>query len=133
MASAKILVAAAALVAAFPMPRASATDAAAGYLASANGRPVLDSAGGCWHTREWRSASYNRALSERRADAVRDYLAAHGFDAQRIRTEGLGSVQPVISLAQCKGLPRERLIQCLQPDRYAQITVLGTAHTVSAK
>ena len=77
--------------------------------------------------------SYNLRLSERRADAVGDYLAEHGIDAQHIHTTGLGSAQPVTSSEQCKGLPRARLIECLQPDRYAEITVVGTARAASAQ
>jgi OmpA-OmpF porin, OOP family len=77
--------------------------------------------------------SYDRALSERRAEAVRDYLVQRGIDAKRIRTKGLGSSLPETPLAQCEGLPRARLIECLQPDRYAEVTVAGTMHTASAQ
>ena len=79
------------------------------------------------------AASYNRRLSERRADSVRDYLARHGIDAHRMVAEGLGSADPVTREAQCKDLPRGALIRCLQPDRYAQVTVLGALHTASAQ
>ena len=79
------------------------------------------------------ASSYNRRLSERRAEAVRDYLVEHGIDALRIRTQGLGSANPVAATAQCTGMPRAKLIQCLQPDRYADVTVVGTLHTASAQ
>lgn len=92
--------------------------------------PSIDIAG---HADRLGTPSYNRALSERRAEAVRDYLAEHGVDARRIRARGLGSTQPVTSSAQCKGLPRAQLIQCLQPDRYAEVTVVGTARSASAQ
>jgi len=39
----------------------------------------------------WKS---NQELSERRADAVRDYLVSKGIDADRITTEGFGDTKP---------------------------------------
>lgn len=225
MRSARLSILAMAVAAALPAARASAPDNAAGYLLSSNGRPVVDSAGGCWHTREWHAGmrfancepklaaaaavpaaaaapvrkpaaqaarpapasaaplrlsadslfrfdsaalsesgraaldtlanrvaaaryasvkiaghadplgtpSYNRALSERRAEAVRDYLVERGIDAGRVRTEGLGSAQAVKTLAQCEGMPRTRLIECLQPDRYAEVTIAGAIRSASAQ
>lgn len=230
MFSARALAVAAALTSACPVARASTSAGAAGYLISADRRPVADSFGACWHTREWRpgmrfascepklakttgpvaastgtvraapvpgpvaeaakpapkrpaplrlsagtlfefdsvaltakgraaldaldrqiagadyryvdvsghadplgTASYNRILSARRAEAVRDYLAGHGIDAHRIRTQGLGSEDAVTSGAQCQGLQRAGLIRCLQPDRYAEIAVVGAARTASAQ
>jgi OmpA-OmpF porin, OOP family len=73
------------------------------------------------------SASYNQRLSERRARAVRDYLAARGLDARKLSSEGAGSSEPVTAAGQCSGLRGSRLIQCLQPDRYAELKVSGTA------
>jgi outer membrane protein OmpA-like peptidoglycan-associated protein len=37
---------------------------------------------------------YNLALGERRARAVRDYLVAHGVDAQRLTTVSFGEAEP---------------------------------------
>lgn len=226
VAAATAVAATAALIAGFPVSRASAADGAPGYLVASDRRPVVDPFGECWHTREWRpgmrfancepklaaaaapvaakatvapkliaaapepaalapsvplrlsadtlfrfdrgalsakgravldgfetriarahyrtveiaghadplgAPSYDRALSARRAEAVRDYLVQRGIDAKRVRTQALGSSQPEIALAQCAGLPRARLIRCLQPDRYAQVTVAGTLHTASAQ
>jgi len=78
------------------------------------------------------SASYNQLLSERRARAVRDYLAAHGLASQKLLAEGKGSSEPVTSAGQCKGLRDHRLIDCLQPDRYAELKVSGNASDASA-
>lgn len=222
----RLLFAAAAVATVLAGTNASARDDEAGYLVTADGQPVHDSFGDCWHTREWvrgmryascepkpavaaaaplklppapvpkrsvaaakpapkpqaplrlsadtlfgfdsvalsaqgRSAldalqkrigdadyrlvevaghadrlgtpSYNRRLSQRRAEVIRDYLVQHGIDAKRVRTEGLGSAQAESASAQCQGLPRARLIDCLQPERYADITVLGTMHTAAAQ
>src|SRR5690606_10535868 len=41
------------------------------------------------------NASYNRRLSQQRADAVRDWLVGHGIERNRMRTRGYGSEQPV--------------------------------------
>lgn len=40
---------------------------------------------------------YNRQLSERRANAVRDALVSHGVDVTRIQTRGYGEQYPVAS------------------------------------
>ncbi len=110
-------------------PQGRATlDSLAKRIAAADYRSV-DIAG---HADRLGTRSYNRSLSERRAEAVRDYLVQHGIDARRIRARGLGSAQPASSTAQCEGMPRARLIQCLQPDRYAEVTVVGTAHSAGA-
>lgn len=47
------------------------------------------------HTDSIGSDAYNMKLSERRADAVKDYLVSQGVDGNRIRTEGMGERQPV--------------------------------------
>jgi len=75
---------------------------------------------------------YNRHLSERRAQAVRDYLAAQGLDSTKITTRGVGSTGPNTAKDQCRGLHGARLIECLQPDRYAEVEVLGSAPQKSA-
>jgi OOP family OmpA-OmpF porin len=70
-------------------------------------------------------AQYNQTLSERRAAAVGAYLAAHGIDGSRIAVSGVGSAEPVTG-SQCKGVRGKGLIACLQPDRFAEVTVTGT-------
>jgi OOP family OmpA-OmpF porin len=71
------------------------------------------------------SARYNQQLSERRAAAVGAYLAAHGVDGSRIAVSGVGSAEPVTG-SQCKGIRGKGLVACLQPDRFAEVTVNGT-------
>src|SRR5258706_10758014 len=73
---------------------------------------------------------YNQDLSERRAQAVKDYLAAKGVAQDRVQAEGRGESQPITG-DQCKGMGPERksnakLVSCLQPDRRVEIEVLGT-------
>ena len=47
------------------------------------------------HTDNIGAAEYNMELSKRRAQAVRDYLAAAGVDSRRMTVEGFGSTMPV--------------------------------------
>ncbi|WP_175950755.1 OmpA family protein [Burkholderia sp. BCC0405] len=54
--------------------------------------------------------AYNQVLSERRANAVRDYLIAHGVDASRIRAEGRGKREPVASNATPAGRALNRRV-----------------------
>jgi OOP family OmpA-OmpF porin len=68
---------------------------------------------------------YNQQLSEKRAKAVREYLATHGIDGSKIAVSGVGSTEPVTA-SQCKGVRGKALITCLQPDRFAEVTVTGT-------
>lgn len=49
------------------------------------------------HTDSTGSASYNRQLSERRAQAVADYLIRRGVAPARLTTLGYGETQPVAS------------------------------------
>ena len=46
------------------------------------------------HASEDGGAEYNRTLSERRANAVRDYLVSQGIDPSRITTMSYGETQP---------------------------------------
>ena len=76
------------------------------------------------------SEQYNQELSERRAQAVKAYLAQKGVSEQRVQAEGRGESQPVTG-DQCKNMGPEKkknakLVACLQPDRRVEIEVLGS-------
>jgi outer membrane protein OmpA-like peptidoglycan-associated protein len=60
----------------------------------------------------------NLELSTKRAEAVRDYLVAHGVPAGVIQTEGRGDADPV---AECPNLKGGKLIACLAPNRRVAI------------
>jgi OOP family OmpA-OmpF porin len=47
------------------------------------------------HTDVWGDPEYNRRLSERRAEAVKDYLVERGIPAEQLRVEGLGEDHPL--------------------------------------
>lgn len=69
------------------------------------------------------SDDYNKQLSEKRAEAVKQYLAQKGIQKE-VRSEGRGESQPVTG-DQCKGTSGAKLISCLQPDRRVDIEVRG--------
>jgi OmpA-OmpF porin, OOP family len=78
------------------------------------------------HTDRIGSDAYNQKLSEKRAAAVKEYLVAKGIEANRVYTEGKGEKQPVTG-DKCKGnAANKALIECLQPDRRADIEIIGT-------
>jgi OOP family OmpA-OmpF porin len=76
------------------------------------------------------SEQYNQQLSERRAEAVKTYLAQKGADEQRIESEGRGKSEPITGNECDKlGAPRKsnsKLVACLQPDRRVDIELLGS-------
>jgi len=47
------------------------------------------------HTDDTGSAAYNKKLSQKRADAVRDYLVENGFPADKITAIGYGEEKPI--------------------------------------
>lgn len=57
---------------------------------------------------------YNLDLSQRRAEAVRDYLVGKGIETEIIETAAMGEKDPVVS---CEGKTGNELIQCLSPNR----------------
>jgi OOP family OmpA-OmpF porin len=67
------------------------------------------------HTDRIGSDAYNQKLSERRANAVKKYLAAHGVEDAHIKSEGKGESEPVVECKDVKG--RKKLIECLAPNR----------------
>lgn len=71
--------------------------------------------------------SYNLGLSKARAESVEDYLERKGVPAGKIHIEGRGETQAYASLSNCGGLRREPMIECLQPDRRVEVTVLPAA------
>ncbi len=70
---------------------------------------------------------YNKSLSTRRAEAVKNYLVRNkGMDPSTVSSEGKGASSPVTRGA-CKGDRKTKeLIGCLQPDRRVEIEVTGT-------
>jgi len=83
------------------------------------------------HTDRIGTDEYNQKLSVRRAESVKAYLVSRGIQANRVYTEGKGEKQPVTRPDECRNMGPEnasnaKLIACLQPDRRAEIEVVGT-------
>lgn len=63
------------------------------------------------HTDSTGAASYNQALSQRRAAAVSDYLVSRGVPAYRTRIVGYGQTQPIASNANESGRSQNRRVE----------------------
>ncbi len=61
---------------------------------------------------------YNQKLSEKRAQAVHDYLVSRGMRDEAIDARGLGSANPLVN---CEGQRGNALIDCLAPNRRTEI------------
>ena len=82
------------------------------------------------------SEDYNKELSEKRAQAVADYLAQKGVDSSRLQVEGRGESQPITG-TECAKLGKEsnknqKLISCLQPDRRVDAELLGSRESTAS-
>ena len=78
------------------------------------------------HTDRIGTQAYNQKLSERRADAVRDYLVSKGIARDKIETLGMGKTQPVPGVT-CNMTAMKELIACLAPNRRVEVEVKGEA------
>jgi OmpA-OmpF porin, OOP family len=80
------------------------------------------------HTDRMGTPEYNLALSQRRAEAVKEYLVRiKGLDEAKVNATGKGETQPSTKPEDCQGKgARAELIGCLQPDRRVEIEVSGT-------
>ena len=62
------------------------------------------------HTCSIGTEKYNQGLSERRANAVRDYMESRGIDASRITTRGYGEAKPIESNNTAEGRSKNRRV-----------------------
>jgi OOP family OmpA-OmpF porin len=103
--------------------KAALDDAAAKIKAAPEIKAVIVTG----HTDRIGSDAYNQKLSERRANQVKDYLAAQGVDAAIIEAVGKGESEPVVQCAGNKAT--KKLISCLQPNRRVEIRAEGKKET----
>ncbi len=68
------------------------------------------------HTDSQGAAGYNLGLSEKRAQAVKDYLASKGIDAARMTSKGYGETKPIADNNTADGRARNRRVQLTQID-----------------
>ena len=78
------------------------------------------------HTDPIGTQAYNQKLSERRADAVRDYLVSKGVAKDKIETLGMGKTQPIPGVV-CNQKNLKERIACYAPDRRVEVEVKGEA------
>lgn len=91
------------------------------------------------HTDSWASDEYNQALSERRANAVRDFLGDYGISRSRVRAEWYGRRQLVNNCAEGVPCPasahqenrRSELIITAFPDEGKTYTYPGELEGLS--
>ncbi|HZY19293.1 MAG TPA: OmpA family protein [Ramlibacter sp.] len=69
------------------------------------------------HTDSTGNDAINDPLSQRRADATRDYLAARGVDPRRILTAGRGSHEPVAENNSDAGRAQNRRVEIFLGER----------------
>ena len=69
------------------------------------------------HTDNIGTKEYNLKLSERRANAVKDYLVSKGIEKNRVYTEGKGFANPIASNSTAEGRAK---------NRRTEIEVVGT-------
>jgi len=65
------------------------------------------------HTDSVGSVEYNQALSEKRADAVRDYLVSQGVEASKLSAQGLGKYHPVADNSTPAGRQKNRRVEII--------------------
>lgn len=63
------------------------------------------------HTDSSGTDAYNQNLSERRAAAVKDYLASQGIDSSVMSTSGMGESQPVADNSTKEGRAQNRRVE----------------------
>lgn len=78
------------------------------------------------HTDRIGSNAYNQRLSQRRSDAVKDYLIGQGISPALIGTMAMGASEPVVSCekisGRVSGLNKE-LVECLAPNRRVVVEI----------
>jgi len=65
------------------------------------------------HTDSQSSDSYNQSLSQRRAEAVRDYLIQRGYPGDHIQARGMGENSPIADNASPEGRANNRRVEII--------------------
>ncbi|QNS02012.1 MAG: OmpA family protein [Buchnera aphidicola (Pentalonia nigronervosa)] len=71
------------------------------------------------------TVKYNKKLSEKRANTIKNYLTSRGILKKDVTVQGLGKTHPLTEKI-CKNIKNKSLlISCLSPDRRVEIKVLS--------
>jgi outer membrane protein OmpA-like peptidoglycan-associated protein len=89
-----------------PQAAAILDNAAAAYQQTGQANVVL-----AGHADRSGSDQYNVGLSQRRADAVKDYLAGHGVPDSAMSTEAYGESRPLVETADGVREPQNRRVE----------------------
>ncbi len=65
------------------------------------------------HTDSIGTDAYNQALSERRANSVRDYMVGRGIAVGRLNSVGRGETRPVASNSTADGRAQNRRVEII--------------------
>lgn len=88
------------------------------------------------HTDSQGNDEFNRALSQRRADSVRDYLVSRGVDSSHVRSVGRGKDEPIADNGTAEGRANNRRVEILLSSKGfesdARDTPASTRQTSSA-
>lgn len=76
------------------------------------------------------TAAFNQTLSEKRADAVRDYLVSQGLDANSLSAQGYGQASPVADNTTAAGRQKNRRVEIVISGEVIG-TDIGTKTTAS--
>jgi len=82
------------------------------------------------HTDSIGSDEYNLKLSERRADAVRDYLSSNGINSANIQAVGLGKDGPVASNDTAAGRQQNRRVEMVVSGDVIGQPIQGTTSSL---
>jgi outer membrane protein OmpA-like peptidoglycan-associated protein len=117
-----------------PAARASLDNVAAALkgMKPDRGKAVIEG-----HTDSTGSRGYNVQLSQRRAQAVRDYLVSQGVSAEALMVQGLGPDRPVADNRSPEGRANNRRVEIVIPTRAAlaqeETTASGTSGTTTTR
>lgn len=81
------------------------------------------------HTDSTGSAAYNQRLSQRRADAVREYLIDHGVNADQVVARGYGESEPIESNSTAAGRAANRRVVAKVLSNPSNVAIKGEGAT----
>jgi outer membrane protein OmpA-like peptidoglycan-associated protein len=85
------------------------------------------------HTDSVGGDDYNQQLSERRAEAVRDYLVQQGIASDSVSASGFGKTAPVASNDTPEGRQQNRRVELVLSGDAIGSLADGTSETASSK